>query len=425
MSIPLDRLYHYIENIAKEVRGDDVIIYRFWPHGSKKIEDLQCLRHHTNDENIFLPHLICYDQEPLNYDLYKDVPIRLSVCKQFDLPDDPTTIPKRNLRVQIGNIYDKCLLLHSELNSPEVVRYQQDQFVPVYYWSHAIIARDWFRYAQHLNFSKDIKKTFLIYNRAWSGSREYRLKFTDLLIENNLLEYCKTNFNPYDNDYFYKDYIFQNLNWKPTHSLEKYLAPTTVTSHASADFDIEDYNNTEFEIVLETLFDDQRQQLTEKILRPIACRQPFILASTPGSLKYLQNYGFQTFGSVFDESYDLIQDPVKRMQCIVRTMREITSWSTDYKKTQMKKINDITQFNQEHFFSNDFFNTVVGELKTNLITAFNHIENTTIGTHYLDRAYRKIPGIRQNRRIPESRATQPKIFAALKEYRKRNRKIVK
>jgi hypothetical protein len=33
MSIPLDRLYHYIENIAKEIRGDDVLIYRFYPHG--------------------------------------------------------------------------------------------------------------------------------------------------------------------------------------------------------------------------------------------------------------------------------------------------------------------------------------------------------------------------------------------------------
>ena len=41
MSIPLDRLYHYIESIAKDIRGDDVIIYRFYPHGSKKIEDLR------------------------------------------------------------------------------------------------------------------------------------------------------------------------------------------------------------------------------------------------------------------------------------------------------------------------------------------------------------------------------------------------
>ena len=40
MSIPLDRLYHYIENIAEEIYSNPIIIYRFYPHGSKKHEDL-------------------------------------------------------------------------------------------------------------------------------------------------------------------------------------------------------------------------------------------------------------------------------------------------------------------------------------------------------------------------------------------------
>jgi hypothetical protein len=322
MSIPLDRLYHYIESLAKEVHGN-ALIYRFFPHGSKNTDDLSCIREmSTLEEMVYYPHLICYDQEPLNYNLYKNTPIRVK-HEIFEFTKNIDMLPKRNLWVKVGSIYDHCLLLHSERRSPEVEIYQQNQFVPVYYWSHAIIARDWFRYARYVDFTKDIKKTFLIYNRAWSGTREYRLKFIDMLVENNLLDHCKTTFNPYDENQNYNDHVFVNPVWKPINQLENYLDPTTATSNSSADFEVIDYNSTDFEIVLETLFDDQRQQLTEKILRPIACKQPFILASTSGSLEYLRSYGFQTFGEIIDESYDTIQDPVKRMQSIVNTMKDI------------------------------------------------------------------------------------------------------
>jgi len=420
MSIPLDRLYHYIESIAKEIRGDNVIIYRFYPHGSKNVDDLHCLSQHTIEQFVNCPHIICYDQEPLNYDSYKNVPIKLGI----DFYGDSAMLPSQNLRTQVGNIYDHCLLLHSEKSSSEVITYQQDQFVPVYYWSHALIARDWFRYAPYVNFSKNVKKTFLIYNRAWEGTREYRLKFIDLLIENNLLDCCKTNFTPYDNKLHYNHHIFKNPNWQPVHKLEQYLEPTTATSNSSADFDVNDYNNTEFEIVLETLFDDTRQQLTEKILRPIACKQPFILASTAGSLKYLQHYGFKTFGDIIDESYDTIHDPVERMKSIIKTMRDIASWSSEYKTTQIKKIKQITEYNHLHFFSDYFFNTVVSELKINLFNAFEYIENNNIGLQFRNLKIKNIPGVRQHRKSHTCNSRLATL-EKLKKYRKKNRTGVK
>ena len=71
-------------------------------------------------------------------------------------------------------------------------------------------------------------------------------------------------------------------NRAPEIRLENYYHPTGASSLASADFDIEDYNNTDIEVVLETLFDDTRWHLTEKALRPIACGQPFMFAATQG-----------------------------------------------------------------------------------------------------------------------------------------------
>jgi hypothetical protein len=258
----------------------------------------------------------------------------------------------------------------------------------VYYWCHALIARDWFRYAQIDTFKKNVNKTFLIYNRAWSGSREYRLKFVDLLIEQNLIDHCQLAFNPIEPELgiHYRDYDFVNKSWQPTRCLENLVTTnTTALSSASADYCKDDYNATEFEVVLETLFDDERLHLTEKILRPIAVGQPFVLAATHGSLEYLRGYGFKTFDGVIDESYDTIEDPATRLAAIVQVMKDISTWHGDNKDKKMMLINQIVQHNREHFFSGKFTNQVVDELTLNLTHALTTLEQTNTGQRFIDR----------------------------------------
>ena len=70
MNIPLDRLYQYIQNLAKESYRDTVLIYRFWPHGSKNLNDLRNLYEIDWSELVLEPQIYCYDQEPLNYKFY-------------------------------------------------------------------------------------------------------------------------------------------------------------------------------------------------------------------------------------------------------------------------------------------------------------------------------------------------------------------
>ena len=132
-----------------------------------------------------------------------------------------------------------------------------------------------------------------------------------------------------------------------------------------------DYNATDIEIVLETLFDNDRLHLTEKSLRPIAVGQPFILASTHGSLEYLRRYGFQTFGDIWDETYDTIVAPGDRLRAIVKLMREIASWDPITKANKMLQAQAIVDYNQEHFFSTAFFNKIKKELVDNLNQAFD------------------------------------------------------
>jgi hypothetical protein len=377
MSIPLDRLYFFIENITTETYGDCAVIYHFWPNGSKNLQDLNCRPFYQKSwfERIIRPSVWCHDQEPLDYEFYK-INLRKDQCASTDIQKTLGLFPPSLNLNHKRNIFKKNILVHSEKRSQNVEKYiAEDELIPVYYWSHAVIARDWYRYAEHENFkNKNIKKTFLIYNRAWSGTREYRLRFSDLLVEHELVEQCLTFFNVCDNEQYYADHTFNNPIWHPKNVLENFFLPSTADSTYSADFTIEDYQSTEIEVVLETLFDDDRLHLTEKSLRPIACRQPFILAATHGSLQYLRDYGFQTYDSVWDESYDTIEDPVLRMQAIIKLMREITAWTDFQRSYNTQHMKQIADYNKKHFFSKDFSDKVIGELRTNMRLAFDQIK---------------------------------------------------
>jgi len=386
MNIPLDQLYHYIQHIAEKIYGDLVVIYRFYPHGSKNINDLNNLENFNRENNskeslnkTIFPLIWCNDQEPLNYEFYRN---NLRVWPKTPwislLTSVGLNVPITNLNYRRASIFKKHILLHSEQRSYNLKKYKDNnELIPVYYWSHAVIARDWFRYAEHETFQKNARKTFLIYNRAWGNTREYRLKFADLLIENDLVEHCQTTCNAVDPELgvHYTDYQFKNTQWKPSNKLENFCNTSTAHAASSASFETKDYNSTNIEIVLETLFDDTRLHLTEKSLRPIACGQPFILAGTHGSLEYLRSYGFKTFENVWEENYDLVEDPRDRLTQIVALMQQIAHWDTDTKSKKMQMAQQIADYNRQWFFSQGFFDQVTRELKTNLTVAFAELDH--------------------------------------------------
>jgi hypothetical protein len=388
MSIPLDRLYHFINNIANEIYGDATVIIRPYPYGSKKIEDLTSLLYTPPDNFVSGFHVYCHDQEPLDYN---EMLCAQSECKliPFQILRNSLTPPTEsfpNIR-RYANINSLALLLHSEKRSSNLIQYQENTFIPVYYWNHAIVALDWFRFARHEKFTKNVKKIFLIYNRAWSGTREYRLKFIDLLIDQQLIDRCQTSVNVIEPELgiHYSQHRFKNPQWQPAHLLENHSTVNPTASYASADFDTTDYESTDIEVILETLFDDDRLHLTEKSLRPIACGQPFILAGTQGSLEYLREYGFKTYNTVWDEEYDLIDNSKKRMEAIVDLMQSIVAWTPEIRAQKMHNAQIIADYNRQYFFSDTFFNYVIAELRDNFKSAFDIFNTENTCQHYVNR----------------------------------------
>ena len=388
MSVPLDRLYHYLGDCVNH----DLVIYRWAPHGSRKLEDLTQLTNYPEYQWYNNPIAIFHDQEPLDYDFYTQDQVQNQVNQQHSKWSVDRTfndaaleyISQQHLRAvtDCANQYDLTILVHSEQCSWQVDHYSNKGFVPVYYWSHAVIAQDWFRYAEHdpklqLDPVK-IQKDFLIYNRAWAGTREYRLCFAEQLVQNHLYDNCKMSFNSCDGGY-YGQHQFVNPEFQITNfNLDNFFPGNTHPSSSSADYCVEDYATTGIEIVLETLFDDHRWHLTEKSLRPIACGKPFILMATSGSLQYLRQYGFKTFDGLIDETYDSISNPKQRLQAVIAEMKRISVLPVQQKTKLFMDLDSIAKFNK-HLFFTGFFDGLVKEYTQNMDSAMIEMARHRLG----------------------------------------------
>jgi hypothetical protein len=397
MSVPLDRLYNHLDGLCNH----DILIYRFYPHGSKNLSNLTQLHNYKQLDWFSLLtrcNMICHDQEPLNFDYY-DLPAVIELNEKFHatLSKDATSrICNRFNQMHIRSVlptryslYDQTLITHSEKNSLELEKYQQAGYIGVYWWAHAVIARDWFRYAEHdnnLQFNADnVRKDFLIYNRAWTGTREYRLKFTEYLVINDLQECCSMSFASQCDGQSYVNFIPANKQFALSRvDIDNYFSENTADSSSSADYNSADYCHSAIEVVLETLFDDARLHLTEKTLRPIACGKPFILAATAGSLSYVRSYGFKTFDGFINEEYDTIVDPTERLLCIIKEMKRISLLPLKQKKDLWEKLYQITLYNQQLFFSAKWQEHIFQEFVNNYNIAADALATSKTGKHWKD-----------------------------------------
>ena len=85
------------------------------------------------------------------------------------------------------------------------------------------------------------------------------------------------------------------------------------------------YSNAWIELVSETLSGPECCFITEKTVKPIATRTPFLIQSTTGHLEYLRSFGFKTFNDLIDESYDSEPDVYRRTRMIVDQLEYIVN----------------------------------------------------------------------------------------------------
>ena len=402
MSVPTHNLYDFVHRVTK----NRFLLRYFYPFESRYLKD--CVNLLCNDwtqgpNNIDIKHrfdqilkddseitntslstlqpvLFCHDQEPLFFDYYLDEIPHMQEFSESVRANQFASKELKNLNlrwVHPTSLQKTWILLHSELNSAELNKYESTgSFVGAYWWSHAMLSLDWYRFAQHdpaLDITDEYKKLFLIYCRDTTGSRTYRKTFISHLKKNNLDDNCQIG-------------SFLDYN---------------ITSDSSAIYDAIDHNQTAISVVLETVF-DARIHLTEKTLRPLACGHPFILAAGPGSLALLKKYGFKTFSPYINETYDTVQDNDLRLQLIVDEMKRIQLLPDSERTELITRCNQIAEINKAHYFSNDFFNQIVKELQDNVAAAFDqHQGQLNLSLWWEERKQRK-----KNPLIPNTKKTK-------------------
>ena len=107
------------------------------------------------------------------------------------------------------------------------------------------------------------------------------------------------------------------------------------------------YNHTACSIVSETNDNDYEIFMTEKIWKPVIAGHVFVVHGNHLYLQKLREMGFRTFSKYFDESYDLERDPGKRVDHLVKTIKQIKASNV---KDLYLNSQDLRRHNQETFF---------------------------------------------------------------------------
>ena len=297
----------------------------------------------------------------------------------------------------VQTVRSEPILVSSEKSATLDQLLKDKNYYYFYYFFHGFAAIDWFRGHQALNFSKNVvrkyERDYISYNRIIVTDRAYRIYFVSNLIEKQILQKGYVSFDVSSNDpKTYLDEI-DDPNTKLSSSaishIKKNLTQISlplvidsakVTGFKSADIPrtikdhIQDPINVDsfWHIVGETVFYYDKLHLTEKIFKPIVSKQPFMLLAAPGNLEYLRSYGFKTFNSVIDESYDKETDPDLRIQKVVEQLKWYCDLSPEGKTQVQRELEPIIEHNFRHFYGK-FRQVITTELLQNCQRLFKEI----------------------------------------------------
>lgn len=90
-----------------------------------------------------------------------------------------------------------------------------------------------------------------------------------------------------------------------------------------------------------------RLEINEKLFKPIASLQPFLVLGQIGTLKALKQLGYKTFDKWFDESYDSIMDDDLRYQKILNEVKRLSGMSKKELSEMIYDMLPVLKYNYE------------------------------------------------------------------------------
>jgi hypothetical protein len=100
-----------------------------------------------------------------------------------------------------------------------------------------------------------------------------------------------------------------------------------------------------FEITFETMTEGFTFTPSEKTVRTLVAEKPQFVYAAPGFLKGMQNLGFQTFNTLWDESYDNLSGP-ERFSAMFFVIKNIAQLPAQQKLELYQATRSICQHNR-------------------------------------------------------------------------------
>ena len=331
-------------------------LHWFDPFGSVKFEDLCSVPPVPWDDRAV--RYLFWDQEPLY----------------------PETVD--STLAEFKKIYNgQHHLITSEHNSEFVERACDTYgFMPHYYFFHGWAALDWFRGYDHSFLiararDRNPTQTFMSPNRIVGGRRDHRVLFLYNVFKNQLEHNhisaprtCPEE--GVDITSIAQKYtrVYQDI----THVFNQAQLPRLFAGESTQQMssywlsNLTEVQDSLIYVPTETVYFGRRTHITEKTFKAIAMEMPFVLVACAGSLAYLREYGFQTFDSVFDESYDLEINDIRRIEKVAVLLKSLDQMSVKQRHEIHQACLPIVQHNYNHFYRGGFADVLWQELKSML-----------------------------------------------------------
>ena len=317
-------------------------------------------------------YVYLHDQEPVHLDLHQDL-FNDVIRRNLDITDNNKQ----------HNIKTSGHVVVSERGEYVEELCRQRGWINHYYFFHGWACLDWFRGYNRtflIDRARDRRptQTFMSPNRIVAGKRDHRVLFLYNVFKNQLdhnhvsaprtcvyenvditviaSKYCNT----------YPD-IVQVL--EQAHLPKLFAGEDTQIMTSCWLGNYQEAADSLIYVPTETVYFGNRLHLTEKTFKAIALEMPFVLVAPAGSLAYLREYGFQTFDGIFDESYDLETDDIKRIESVTRLLKDLDNLSVEERNRIHQACLPIVEHNYNHFYHGGFEQILWAEL-TNMLSEF-------------------------------------------------------
>jgi hypothetical protein len=378
------------------IRIDELYDNTFWPWMQEHLPNMRMfycdppgntsassLFNRGYDNFLERGYIYLHDQEPVDIDLYKDLFDEI-IRRNGDLLENKFNInaggsyPQKDFYVHNRTTPDQFKLpnygsvLVSEKGENVKVLCERYGWKSYYYFWHGWATLDWFRGYDKTFLLKRAEernptKTFMSPNRIVGGKRDHRVLFLNEVFKRGL-----------DDNHISAPRVCPEEGVDIATIAERYnCADTFANADLPRTFPGEDTQkmascwldnfdaaqDSMFYVPTETIYFGKRLHITEKTFKAIAMEMPFILVAPAHSLEYLRSYGFQTFGSEIDESYDEEEDDLIRIQKVGKLLEDINGLSIKEKQHLWKYTSKIATHNYQHFYGGKFEQALWQEFK--------------------------------------------------------------